>query len=94
MGNYAWICLNEVLIKTLGDCYGYMKDWDNAIIQYRKLVEIDHNNATYNYKLGGTLAAKANDANRFKSLALLVLSKIFINSSLVSREKSLMPYLK
>ena len=28
---------NALLIKKLGDCYGYMKDWDNAIIQYRKL---------------------------------------------------------
>ena len=40
---------DELLIKKLGDCYGYMKDWDNAIIQYRKLVEIDHNNTIYNY---------------------------------------------
>ena len=23
---------NEVLIKTLGDCYGYMKDWDLSLI--------------------------------------------------------------
>ena len=73
---------NEVLIKTLGDCYGYMKDWDNAIIQYRKLVEIDHNNAIYNYKLGGTLAAKANDTNRFKSLGLINEGKNYLIKSI------------
>ena len=73
---------NALLIKKLGDCYGYMKDWDNAIIQYRKLVKIDHNNAIYNYKLGGTLAAKANDANRLKSLGLINEGKNYLIKSI------------
>jgi len=73
---------NALLIKKLGDCYGYMKDWDNAIIQYQKLVEIDNNNAIYNYKLGGTLAAKANDANRFKSLGLINQGKSYLIKSI------------
>ena len=73
---------NALLIKKLGDCYGYMKDWDNAIIQYQKLVEIDNNNAIYNYKLGGTLAAKANDANRFKSLGLINEGKRYLIKSI------------
>ena len=33
--------LNQILIKKLGDCYGFIKDWDNAIIQYQKLIELD-----------------------------------------------------
>tara|TARA_B100001996_G_scaffold190307_1_gene145548 strand:- start:908 stop:1804 length:897 start_codon:yes stop_codon:yes gene_type:complete len=72
---------NEVLIKTLGDCYGYMKDWDNAIIQYRKLVEIDHNNTIYNYKLGATLAAKSKDSNKFEALALINKAKKYLIKS-------------
>jgi len=72
---------NESLIKKLGDCYGYMKDWDNAIVQYRKLVELKNNNSIYNYKLGGTLAAKANDVNRFKSLGLINEAKKYLIKS-------------
>ena len=79
---------NELLIKKLGDCYGYMKDWDNAIIQYRKLVKIDNNNAIYNYKLGGTLAAKAKDANKFKSLGLINEGKKYLIKSIDLNNKN------
>ena len=72
---------SEILIKKLGDCYGYIKDWDNAIIQYQKLVELDGDNSVYNYKLGGTLAAKANETNRFKSLSLINKSKKYLLKS-------------
>ncbi|OUW38254.1 MAG: hypothetical protein CBD44_01425 [Flavobacteriaceae bacterium TMED184] len=79
---------DELLIKKLGDCYGYMRDWDKAIIQYEKLVEIDNNNATYNYKLGGTLAAKANDTNKFKSLALINKAKKYLIKSVEIDKKN------
>jgi len=72
---------SEILIKKLGDCYGFIKDWDNAIIQYQKLVELDGDNSVYNYKLGGTLAAKANETNRFKSLSLINKSKKYLLKS-------------
>ena len=72
---------NEILIKKLGDCYGFIKDWDNAIIQYQKLIELDSDNSVYNYKLGGTLAAKANETNRFKSLSLINKSKKYLLKS-------------
>ncbi len=39
---------SEILIKKLGDCYGFIKDWDNAIIQYQKLIELDSDNSVYN----------------------------------------------
>ena len=71
---------DELLIKKLGDCYGYMRDWDKAIIQYEKLVEID-NNTLYNYKLGATLAAKANDSNKFEALALINKAKKYLIKS-------------
>lgn len=72
---------SEILIKKLGDCYGFIKDWDNAIIQYQKLVELDGDNSVYNYKLGGTLAAKANETNKFKSLSLINKSKKYLLKS-------------
>ena len=72
---------NEILIKKLGDCYGFIKDWDNAIIQYQKLIELDSENSVYNYKLGGTLAAKANETNRFKSLSLINKSRKYLLKS-------------
>ena len=72
---------NEILIKKLGDCYGFIKDWDNAIIQYQKLIELDSDNSVYNYKLGGTLAAKANETNKFKSLSLINKSKKYLLKS-------------
>ena len=72
---------NEILIKKLGDCYGFIKDWDNAIIQYQKLIELDSDNSVYNYKIGGTLAAKANETNRFKSLSLINKSKKYLLKS-------------
>ena len=72
---------NQILIKKLGDCYGFIKDWDNAIIQYQKLIELDSNNSVYNYKLGGTLAAKANETNIFKSLSLINKSKKYLLKS-------------
>jgi len=72
---------SEILIKKLGDCYGFIKDWDNAIIQYQKLVELDGDNSVYNYKLGGTLAAKANETNMFKSLSLINKSKKYLLKS-------------
>lgn len=72
---------NQILIKKLGDCYGFIKDWDNAIIQYQKLIELDSDNSVYNYKLGGTLAAKANETNRFKSLSLINKSKKYLLKS-------------
>ena len=72
---------SEILIKKLGDCYGFIKDWDNAIIQYQKLIELDSDNSVYNYNLGGTLAAKANETNRFKSLSLINKSKKYLLKS-------------
>ena len=72
---------NEILIRKLGDCYGYRKDWDKAIIQYQKLVELNSDSSINNYKLGGTLAAKANETNRFKSLSLINTSKKYLLKS-------------
>ena len=46
-------------IELLGDSYGHQKKWDNAIEQYKKLTQLENNNANYHYKYGGALGMKA-----------------------------------
>lgn len=57
-------------IEFLGDAYGYQKKWDNAIIEYEKLVQSNTNNANYHYKYGGALAMKALQ-NKFKAISFI-----------------------
>ncbi len=57
-------------IELLGDAFGYQKKWDDAIIEYKKLVEIKPNIANYHYKYGGVLGMKALQ-NKFKAISLI-----------------------
>jgi len=57
-------------IELLGDAFGHQKKWDEAIIQYKKLVKIKPNIANYHYKYGGVLGMKALQ-NKFKALGLI-----------------------
>ena len=61
---------NNRAIELLGDAYGYQKKWDEAIIQYKKLVESKPNIANYHYKYGGVLGMKALQ-NKFKALGFI-----------------------
>lgn len=58
-------------IEKLGDAYSYQSEWDNAVLQYEKLVELNPENANYNYKYGGALAMKAQSSSKFKALGLV-----------------------
>ena len=58
-------------IELLGDSFGHQLDWDNAIINYKKLVKIDDNNANYHYKYGGALGMKALSVSKLKALGLI-----------------------
>lgn len=62
---------NYTAIEQLGDCYGKLKDWDNAIAQYKMLKDKFSSNANYLYKYGGALGMKAKESNKFKALALI-----------------------
>ena len=62
---------NYKAIEYLGDCYGQLKDWDNAIAQYKILKDKFSLNANYWYKYGGALGMKAKESNKFKALALI-----------------------
>ncbi|MCK0108758.1 tetratricopeptide repeat protein [Flavobacteriaceae bacterium S0825] len=62
---------NLKAIELLGDAYGHQKKWDEAIEQYKKLVDTDDDNANYHYKYGGALGMKALEVNKFKALGII-----------------------
>ena len=62
---------NIKAIEFLGDAYGHQKKWDDAIIQYKKLVSIKQNNANYHYKYGGALGMKALSVSKLKALGII-----------------------
>jgi tetratricopeptide (TPR) repeat protein len=58
-------------IELLGDTYGYQKKWDEAIEQYKILVEQQPNSANYHYKYGGALGMKALSISKLKALGII-----------------------
>ncbi|MCL5128654.1 lipopolysaccharide assembly protein LapB [Algibacter sp. L4_22] len=57
--------------ELLGDTFGYQKKWDEAIGNYKKLVEYKPNTANYHYKYGGVLGMKALSVSKFTALGLI-----------------------
>lgn len=57
-------------IELLGDAYGNQKKWDEAIAEYKKLIDADSNKAKYHYKYGGALGMKALQ-NKFKAIGFI-----------------------
>lgn len=62
---------NLELIELLGDAYGHQKKWDDAIMQYEKLVEQQPKVANYHYKYGGALGMKALTISKFAALGVI-----------------------
>lgn len=58
-------------IQLLGDIASFEKDWEKAIENYQKLVNLDPSNASYNFRLGGALGFKALNVSRFSALLLI-----------------------
>ncbi|MDA8874321.1 hypothetical protein N9H78_01465 [Winogradskyella sp.] len=58
-------------IELLGDAYGHQKKWDNAVEQYKKLTQLEVNNANYHYKYGGALGMKALSVSKIKALGII-----------------------
>jgi tetratricopeptide (TPR) repeat protein len=70
--NYAAQNPNNLnAIELLGDAYGHQKKWDDAIEQYKKLVDANIDNANYHYKYGGALGRKAQEVNKFQALGII-----------------------
>ncbi|MDO6597835.1 hypothetical protein Q4512_12995 [Oceanihabitans sp. 2_MG-2023] len=58
-------------IELFGDAYGYQEKWEEAIIEYQKLVDAKPLNANYHYKYGGALGMKALQVNKILALTLI-----------------------
>ena len=66
---------NIEAIELLGDAYGHQKKWDDAIDAYKKIVEVNPDNANYHYKYGGALGMKALQ-NKLKAIGLIGAIKV------------------
>lgn len=58
-------------IELLGDTYGQQLKWDDAIVNYKKLVEAKSSNADYHYKYGGAMGMKALKVNKLKAVGMI-----------------------
>lgn len=61
---------NEKKVELLGDVYGYQKEWEKSKIQYKKLIEINPDNANYHFKYGSVLGMLALE-NKIKGVVLV-----------------------
>jgi tetratricopeptide (TPR) repeat protein len=62
---------NLKAIELLGDAYGHQKKWDEAILNYQKLLDINQNKANYHYKYGGALGMKALSISKIRALVII-----------------------
>lgn len=58
-------------IERLGDIAGQNKLWDKALFYYKKLKQLQPDEANYYYKYGGALGMKAKEVNKFKALGMI-----------------------
>ena len=58
-------------IEYLGDIAGQNKSWDKALFYYKKLKQLQPDEANYYYKYGGALGMKAKEVNKFKALGMI-----------------------
>ena len=60
-----------VAIEYLGDIASFNKNWDEAIDHYETLVDLNSENAMYNFKLGGAMGMKAYYGSRLEAAFLI-----------------------
>jgi tetratricopeptide (TPR) repeat protein len=58
-------------IEYLGDIAGQNKSWDKALFYYKKLKQLQPDEANYYYKYGGALGMRAKEVNKFKALGMI-----------------------
>ncbi|MCK7591916.1 tetratricopeptide repeat protein [Subsaxibacter sp. CAU 1640] len=58
-------------IELLGDAYGQQQKWDDAITQYKRLVDANPKSANYHYKYGGALGMKALKVSKLKAVGMI-----------------------
>ena len=57
--------------ELLGDAFGYQKKWDEAITQYKLLVEAKPTEANFHYKYGGALGMKALNVTKIRAIGII-----------------------
>ena len=57
--------------ELLGDAFGYQKKWDDAITQYKLLVEAKPTEANFHYKYGGALGMKALNVTKIRAIGII-----------------------
>ena len=62
---------NLKAIELLGDAYAYQEKWDQAIEEYKKILEANPTVANYHYKYGGALAMKALSISKIGALLII-----------------------
>ena len=62
---------NQKGIELLGDVYGHQKKWDDAIVNYKALVDLSPKTANYHFKYGGALGMKALSVSKIKALGII-----------------------
>ncbi len=68
--------------ELLADTYGNLREWDSAIPLYEELVQQSPNNANLQFKYGGVMARKAENASRVQALTLIgKIKKSFLKSA-------------
>lgn len=58
-------------IELLGDTYGHQEKWDEAIKNYKQLVDANQKSAEYHYKYGGALGMKALAVSKLTALGMV-----------------------
>jgi tetratricopeptide (TPR) repeat protein len=59
---------DKYTLAHLGDIAGFEQNWDKALHYYKTLVELEPENAEYNFKYGGALGMKALQVSKFKAV--------------------------
>lgn len=75
---------NPKAIELLGDIFGHQKKWDDAIVNYKIVVELSPKTANYHYKYGGALGMKALSISKIKAVGIIGdVKQAFINAALL-----------
>ncbi|MEN3322835.1 tetratricopeptide repeat protein [Mariniflexile soesokkakense] len=62
---------NLKAIELLGDAFGHQEKWDEAIENYKQLVEANPKSADYHYKYGGAMGMKALTVSKLTALGMI-----------------------
>ncbi len=62
---------NIKTLELLGETYALQEKWEEAVEVFRKLVEIEPENAEYHYKYGGALGMKALRSNAVSAFFMI-----------------------